>query len=140
MAETLLRSLSCLAAVAMFATGCSTLQQLASPAPEAPPAAAAPPPPPPPVTPPVEMAGRWTLTSGPKKCAMNLGAKPGTPEGTIAPEGGCPGNFYTSRKWVYDQSGLSIRNHRGEPLAQLSMTGGRFDGQSVAGEPVTLGR
>jgi hypothetical protein len=136
MAETLLRSLSCLAAVAMLAAGCSTLQ-LASPAPEPQPAAA----PLPPVKPPVEMAGRWTLTSpGRGKCAMTLGGTPGAPEGTIAPEGGCPGNFYTSRKWVYDQNGLSIRNHRGEPLAQLSMAGGHFDGQSVAGEAVTLGR
>ena len=42
MAETLLRSFSCLAAVAMLATGCSTLQ-LASPAPEPQPPAAAPP-------------------------------------------------------------------------------------------------
>jgi protease inhibitor Inh len=137
MAENLLRSLSCLAAVALLATGCGTLQ-LAGPSPEsqAPPSAA----PPPPVKPPVEMAGRWTLSSGPKKCAMNLGATPGAPEGTVAPEGGCPGNFYTSRKWVYDHTGLSIRNHRGEPLAQLTMADGRFSGQSVTGEPVTLGR
>jgi hypothetical protein len=71
---------------------------------------------------------------------MNLGATPGAPEGTVAPEGGCPGNFYTSRKWVYDHTGLSIRNHRGEPLAQLTMADGRFSGQSVTGEPVTLGR
>jgi hypothetical protein len=93
------------------------------------------------MAPPVEMAGRWVLASpGRGQCAMNLGSAPGAPEGTIAPEGGCPGNFYTSRKWVYDQTGLSIRNHRGEPLAQLTMAGGRFDGQSVAGEPVTLGR
>jgi hypothetical protein len=113
--------------------------RLASPEPEPTQTAAAPPPRP--AAPPVEMAGRWTLTSpGRGKCTVNLGSAPGAPEGTIAPEGGCPGNFYTSRKWVYDQSGLSIRNHRGEPLAQLTMAGGRFDGQSVAGEPVTLGR
>ena len=23
-------------------------------------------------------------------------------EGTIAPEGGCPGKFFTSRKWIYE--------------------------------------
>jgi hypothetical protein len=93
------------------------------------------------MAPPVEMAGRWVLASpGRGQCAMNLGSAPGAPEGTIAPEGGCPGNFYTSRKWVYDQTGLSIRNHRGEPLAQLTVAGSRFSGQSVTGEPVTLGR
>jgi hypothetical protein len=136
--RTFLHAVSCLAAVAMLATGCSSLQLASlSPEPQAPPGAA---PPPPPVRLPVEMAGRWTLSSGRAKCVMNLGATPGAPEGTIAPEGGCPGNVYTSRKWVYDHTGLSIRNHRGEPLAQLSMAAGRFDGQSVAGEPVTLGR
>ena len=41
-------------------------------------------------------------------------------EGTIAPEGGCPGKFFTSRKWTYDQAGLTMRDHTGQPLAQLS--------------------
>jgi hypothetical protein len=130
MAETSLRPFAFLAAVAMIATGCST-QQIADLEPE----------PAPRVAPPVEMAGRWTLTSpGHGQCAVTIGSAPGAPEGTIAPEGGCPGNFFTSRKWVYDQNGLSIRNHRGEQLALLSLTGGRFDGRSVAGEPVTLSR
>src|SRR5262249_61539901 len=53
--------------------------------------------------PPVNMAGRWTLTApGTGGCAMNFGATPGAAEGTIAPEGGCPGNFFTSRKWVFE--------------------------------------
>ena len=33
--------------------------------------------------------------------------------GAIAPEGGCPGNFYTSRKWTIEQGSLVIRDHTG---------------------------
>ena len=52
---------------------------------------------------------------------MTFGAAtPAAADGTIAPEGGCPGKFYTSRKWTYDQAGLTIRDHNGQPLAQLA--------------------
>ena len=90
----------------------------------------------------VEMAGRWTLSSpGRGQCNMTFNVAPGSAEGTIAPEGGCPGRFFTSRKWGIEQSNLVIRNHNNETLAQLSMAAGsRFDGQSVNGEPVTLTR
>jgi len=92
--------------------------------------------------PPVAMAGRWTLTSpGGGGCAMNFGGAPGAPEGTIAPEGGCPGNFFTSRKWVFEDNGLVIRDHTGQPLARLAFgPGGRFDGQATTGQAVTLTR
>ena len=37
--------------------------------------------------------------------------------------------------------GLVIRDHNGQPLAQLSAAGGvRFDGKATTGEPVTLTR
>jgi len=92
--------------------------------------------------PPVNMAGRWTLTSpGGGGCAMNFGAVPGAAEGTIAPEGGCPGNFFTSRKWVFEDNGLVIRDHTGQPLARLALgSAGRFDGQAATGKPVALAR
>jgi len=92
--------------------------------------------------PPVSMAGRWTLSSsGAGGCAMNFGAPPGASEGTIAPEGGCPGNFFTSRKWVFEDSALVIRDHTGQPLARLALgPSGRFDGQATTGQPVSLGR
>jgi len=92
--------------------------------------------------PPVNMAGRWTLTSpGSGGCAMNFGSVPGAAEGTVAPEGGCPGNFYTSRKWVFEENGLVIRDHTGQPLARLALgPAGRFDGQATTGQPVTLAR
>jgi hypothetical protein len=92
--------------------------------------------------PPVNMAGRWTLTSaGSGGCAMNFGSTPGAAEGTVAPEGGCPGNFFTSRKWVFEENGLVIRDHTGQPLARLALgPTGRFDGQATTGQPVTLAR
>jgi hypothetical protein len=92
--------------------------------------------------PPINMAGRWTLNSpGSGGCAMNFGAVAGASEGTIAPEGGCPGNFFTSRKWVFEESGLVIRDHTGQPLAQLAFAPpSRFDGRSAGGQTVTLSR
>ena len=94
-----------------------------------------------PGAPPEPMAGRWLLASGPSQCGMNFGGAPEAPEGTIAPEGGCPGNFYTSRKWTFDQTGLVIRDHNGQPLAQLALSGpGRFEGKAATGAPVTLAR
>jgi protease inhibitor Inh len=92
--------------------------------------------------PPINMAGRWTLTSpGGGGCAMNFGATPGAAEGTVAPEGGCPGNFFTSRKWVFEDNGLVIHDHTGQPLARLAFgPQGRFDGQATGGAAVTLMR
>ena len=59
--------------------------------------------------------------------------------GTIAPEGGCPGNFFTSRKWTYERSALIIRDHKGEVLAELAFAGGRFEGQG-SGAALSLSR
>ena len=91
--------------------------------------------------PPAEMAGRWTLASpGRGQCAMLFLGPAGSAEGSIAPEGGCPGKFFTSRKWTYEPAGLVIRDHNGDTLAQLTMAGANFDGQAASGEPVTLVR
>ncbi|MSP46707.1 MAG: hypothetical protein EXQ83_12850 [Xanthobacteraceae bacterium] len=93
-----------------------------------------------PGAPPVNLAGRWLLSSpGRGQCHMTFGAaSPGAIDGTIAPEGGCPGKFFTSRKWTYDQGGLVMRDHNGQPLAQLSSAGSTFEGKATSGEPVTL--
>jgi len=95
-----------------------------------------------PAAPTTNLAGRWMLAqAGKGQCIMTFGAQPGQTEGTIAPQGGCPGKFFTSRKWTSDTSGLVIRDHNSEPLAQLSSKdGGRFEGQSAAGEAITLSR
>lgn len=59
---------------------------------------------------------------------MKFGSDPGAIEGTIAPEGGCPAKFFTSRKWTFEHDALIIRDHKGEPLAQLSFANGHFVG------------
>lgn len=92
--------------------------------------------------PPVPLAGRW-LFSAPDsgQCSMVFIATNETvTEGAIAPEGGCPRKFQMSRKWTYDQNGLTMRDHNGQPLAQLSGRGGRYDGKTASGEAVALSR
>jgi hypothetical protein len=92
--------------------------------------------------PPQDLAGRWTLSSaGTASCAMTLGAAQGATEGTIAPAGGCPFNFFTSRKWTYSETGLTIRDHNAQTLAQLTPAGpNRFEGKTTAGQEVALAR
>jgi hypothetical protein len=92
--------------------------------------------------PPSDLAGRWMLSStGATSCAMTLGAVPGATEGTIAPAGGCPFNFFTSRKWSYSEAGLTIRDHNAQTLAQLTPAGpNRFEGKTTAGQQVALSR
>jgi hypothetical protein len=130
-----------------------------------PPAPPPPPPaPPPPAPPPVDMAGRWRLAASPgAACFMNFAdtagppaaspppAAPGEPplppppspafalQGTIAPEGGCPGNFFTSRKWTFEHGMLIIRDFKNQPLAQLSYSIDHFEGQETIGK-LTLSR
>ena len=124
--------------------GCSGDRILTSANPE--------PPPPPPVAqptargtpspPPVDMAGRWQLAStAGGACAMMFAATPGSGEGTIAPQGGCPGKFFTSRRWLYEQDTLIIRDHKGEPLARLAFSPpARFEGQAAPGETISLSK
>jgi hypothetical protein len=110
-----------------------------TPPPELPAAASPPPPPPPPAPPPVDIGGRWKLSAaGGGSCFVKIGNNPGATAGTVAPEGGCPGNFFTSRKWTFEHDTLIIRNHKGEPLAQLTFADGRFEGQSGDGKTMTL--
>jgi hypothetical protein len=110
-----------------------------------------PPPPPPapqaaaraaPTAPPVEITGRWQFTStAGGACAMVFAATPGSGEGTIAPQGGCPGRFFTSRRWAYDQDTLIIRDHKGETLARLAFSPpAKFEGQAAPGETISLTR
>jgi hypothetical protein len=98
----------------------------------------------------VAMAGHWTLSvPGAASCGMNFGAaapvakdapNQATREGSIAPEGGCPGNFFTSRHWTIENGALTIADHQFKPLAQLKLANGVFEGQASAGGAVTLAR
>jgi len=99
---------------------------------------AAPPPPPPP---PVDLTGKWKLAlGGGGACVMTLAVTSGAVEGSVAPAGGCPGNFFMSRKWTFEHDKLVIRDHKGEVLSELSFAGGRFEGKSGNGAAVTLAR
>ncbi len=71
---------------------------------------------------------------------MTLGDTPGAAEGSIAPAGGCPGNFFTSRKWTYEHDMLIVRDHKGEPLVELGFANGRFEGKTANGAAVSLAR
>ena len=126
--------LPALAALALTFAGCAG-ERAAAPPPAAAAGSALTPPPEP-------MAGRWTLgAAGSGQCGMTFSSNAGAAEGTIAPEGGCPGNFFTSRKWTYESGGLVIRDHTGATLAQLTPAGpGRFDGKATGGLQVTLSR
>jgi hypothetical protein len=108
---------------------------------EPPPETVAPPPSLPPTPPPLDLTGRWRLTAAAGGgCYMNFGHMPAAAQGTIAPEGGCPGNFFTSRKWTFEHSALIIRDHKSEVLAELAVAGGRFEGHQTGGGPVSLAR
>ena len=95
-----------------------------------------------PPTPKVDMNGRWLLAAASTPpCGMNFSTAPGEPQsGAIAPEGGCPGKFFTSRHWSIEAGGLLITDHNNEPLALLNFVGGRFEGKSANGLQITLSR
>jgi hypothetical protein len=89
---------------------------------------------------PPEMAGRWVLAAAAgTSCVMTFGSAPAASEGSIAPEGGCPGDFFTSRRWAFVRGALVIRDHKDVPLAQLTAAGaGRFEGRATGGTGVSL--
>jgi Protease inhibitor Inh len=93
-----------------------------------------------PAGPPVNMAGRWRLVSANGgACGMTFTAAAG--EGTIAPEGGCPANFFTSRRWVFEQGALVIQDHTRKPLIAMKQNAaGRFEGELANREVVWLER
>jgi Protease inhibitor Inh len=89
----------------------------------------------------IEMGGRWLLaaTNAPA-CGMTFTVAADAQSGDIRPEGGCPGDFFTSRQWGFAGGELVINNHNGEPLAQLRFVGGHFEGKSTSGLQITLAR
>jgi hypothetical protein len=130
-----------LALVLAAVSACTSTHQFGDAQPEQTAAAAPPPAPPPPQPPPVDLAGKWKLLmTGGGACLMTFAATPGTAEGSIAPAGGCPGNFFTSRKWTYERDTLIIQDHKGQALVQLSFSAGRFEGQATGGGAMTLAR
>ena len=73
----------------------------------------------------VDMTGRWIFAApNAPSCGMNFAGAPGAHEGTVTPEGGCPGKFFTSDHWMLDQNTLMINDHENQPLAHLTFADG----------------
>lgn len=90
-----------------------------------------------------DISGRWMLAApNAPACGIQFQGVPGQLQGTINPEGGCPGNFFTSKRWTFTQDTLTltIADQNNQPLAQFALRDGRFAGKSTAGIPVTLSR
>jgi len=88
---------------------------------------------------PTEMAGRWILAApDAPSCGINFKGVPGANRGTVTPEGGCPGKFFTGERWTLEQGALEINDRANEPLAHFTFANGRFEGQDIAGTAVTL--
>lgn len=89
----------------------------------------------------LSMPGRWMLSApNAPVCGMNFSAAAGKLEGSVMPEGGCPGRFFTSRRWVLNKDTLTIIDDGNEPLATLTFANGQFDGKSVNEMPVSMAR
>ena len=50
------------------------------------------------------------------------------------------GEFLYSRKWTFERDKLIVRDHKGEPLAEMSFAAGRFQGNGAGGGSVALAR
>jgi len=87
------------------------------------------------------MAGRWVLSApNAPSCGLEFGGEPGARAGKVAADGGCPGNFYMSRRWAIEGGVLTITSSENQPLAQLKVVGPNFEGQSTSGTPLKLAR
>ena len=85
--------------------------------------------------------GRWMLSApNAPSCGLELGGTPGARSGKVAPDGGCPGSFYMSRRWALEGGALTITDDQNRLLAQFKSAGPYFEGQSAAGTPITLAR
>ncbi|WP_162826713.1 AprI/Inh family metalloprotease inhibitor [Pseudolabrys taiwanensis] len=91
--------------------------------------------------PPTTMSGRWFLAApNAPPCGINFSGANGAPEGRMAPEGGCPGRFFLSRRWSLAGDALTISEDDGQPLGTLKFAAGQFDGEAVTGMKITLAR
>jgi len=87
------------------------------------------------------LVGRWVLTApNAPSCGLEFNGASSARAGTVTPDGGCPGNFYTSRRWAMEGDALTIANDENQPLAQLKSAGTHFEGRSAAGIALTLSR
>ncbi len=71
---------------------------------------------------------------------MTFTDETGATDGKIAPAGGCPGNFFTSRKWTYEHGALIVRDFKAQNLTELTFSGDYFEGKDADGGQITLAR
>ena len=87
------------------------------------------------------MVGRWILaTPNAPSCGLEFKGAASARAGTVMPDGGCPANFYLSRRWAMEGDALTITDDGSQPLAQLKSAGTHFEGRSAGGTAVTLSR
>lgn len=70
-------------------------------------------------------------------CGLTLS---GGLQGRITPEGGCPGRFFTSRRYSLDNGTMTIFDGENLPLGRLTAGEDGFSGRAETGEAITLTR
>jgi hypothetical protein len=85
--------------------------------------------------------GRWILSApNAPSCGLEFGGSASGRAGSVSPDGGCPGNFYRSRRWSMEDGAITITDAENQPLAHFRLAGDRYEGQSTSGMPMTLSR
>jgi hypothetical protein len=85
--------------------------------------------------------GRWILsTANAPTCGLEFGGAASGHTGSVSPDVGCPGKFYTSRRWSVDEGAITITDAENQPLARFRLVGDRYEGQSMTGTLMTLSR
>ena len=81
----------------------------------------------------IVMTGRWILAApNSPSCGMNFAGAPDALAGRIEPEGGCPGRFYTSRRWTLDKGTLTIAGDRQAVMCLIALYAATFASSSQA--------
>jgi hypothetical protein len=89
----------------------------------------------------VSIPGRWILsTSNAPTCGLEFRGAASGLAGSVSPDGGCPERLYMSRHWSIADGAVTITGAENQPLAHFKPVGGRFEGQSSSGVPMTLSR
>ncbi|MBV8792525.1 MAG: AprI/Inh family metalloprotease inhibitor, partial [Pseudolabrys sp.] len=84
------------------------------------------------------IGGRWILAApNAPPCGMEF-SEGDSGKGSVKPDGGCPASFYRSRRWIFDQSTLTVLDDTGAAIGQLTLDGGQFQGKAFTGTPISL--
>lgn len=85
------------------------------------------------------ITGRWVLSApNAPPCGVEFREGSDRRSGNLVPDGGCPGNFYKSRRWSFADGTLAIGTETDEILARLDYKGSVYEGKAADGTPLTL--